>query len=186
MTLKKNIKIGLLGTTGVGKDSFVQIMINQFPNLLISLIRLADPLYKAQEAIYKICKKTKDFDSQDGELLNFLGLHMRKINPEIIKESFINTLQSCDPNVDFTICSDVRARDVPFVREAGFIIIHIEADPDITLERRKKRGDISLGKTNHETESGIDPSLYDYQIINNEGLEEFQLKIKKIISALTL
>lgn len=181
MNLKKQIKLGLLGTTGVGKDSCVQIIKNQFPDLSMSLLRLADPLYQAQEAIYKICKKAKDYHSQDGELLNFLGSHMRKINPEVLKESFLNELSSCNPNINCIICSDVRARDVPFVRDAGFIIIHIDADPKITLERRKMRGDVSLGKTNHETEKGICSSLYDYQLINNGSLEEFQENIKKLI-----
>ncbi|MBA2728640.1 MAG: hypothetical protein H0U49_10770 [Parachlamydiaceae bacterium] len=184
--IKNQIKIGLLGTTGVGKDSFVQILMKHFPNLSVSLIRLAEPLYQAQDAIYKICKKPKDFHSQDGELLNFLGLHMRKINSEVLKESFIYSLQNCDPNVNCIICSDVRAIDVPFVRDAGFIIIHIDADPKITLERRKMRGDVSLGKTNHETEKGICHSLYDHQLTNNESLEEFQVNVKKIISALIL
>lgn len=186
MNFKKQIKLGLLGTTGVGKDSCVQIIKNQFPDLSISLVRLADPLYQAQDAIYKICKKAKDFHSQDGELLNFLGSHMRKINPEVLKESFLDGLLNCDPNVNCIICSDVRPIDVPFVRDAGFVIIHIDADPKITLERRKMRGDVSLGKTNHETEKGICPSFYDHQLINNGSLEEFQENVKKFISGLLL
>lgn len=179
--LKKQLRLGLLGTTGVGKDSCVQIIKNDFPELSISLLRLADPLYQAQDAIYKICKKLKDFNSQDGELLNFLGSHMRKINPNVLKEAFLNALLSCDPDVNCIICSDVRAVDVPFVREAGFVIIHINTDPFIALERRKIRGDVSLGKTNHETEKGICPSLYDHQLSNNESLEEFNVNVKKLI-----
>lgn len=182
--MKKQIKLGLLGTTGVGKDTCVQIIKNQFPDLALSVIRLADPLYQAQDAIYKICKKAKDFDSQDGELLNFLGSHMRKINPEVLKESFLETLQRTNPNVHCMICSDVRAIDVPFVREAGFVMIHIDTDPKIALERRKMRGDVSLGKSNHDTEKGICPSLYDHQLINNGSLEEFQESIKTLISSL--
>lgn len=183
---KKQLKLGLLGTTGVGKDSCVQIIKNQFPDLSISLIRLADPLYQAQDAIYKICKKAKDFHSQDGELLNFLGSHMRKINPQVLKESFLSTLLSCDPNVNCIICSDVRAIDVPFVRDAGFVIVHIDTDPRIALGRRKIRGDVSLGKTHHATEKGICPSLYDHQLTNNGSLEEFQKNVKKLMSGFVL
>lgn len=184
--LKKQIKLGLLGTTGVGKDSCVQIIKNIFPGLSIAVVRLADPLYQAQDAIYKICKKTKNFHSQDGELLNFLGSHMRKINPEVLKESFLDTLQSYNSDVHCMICSDVRAIDVPFVRDAGFTIIHIDTDPKIALERRKMRGDISLGKTNHETEKGICPSLYDYQLTNNGSLEQFQKNVVNLISSFGL
>lgn len=184
--LKKPIKLGLLGTTGVGKDTCVNMIKNHFPDLAISLIRLADPLYRAQDAIYTICRKAKDFYSQDGELLNFLGLHMRKINPDVLKQSFLAALQSCDPCIDCIICPDIRAIDVPFVKDAGFIIIHIDADPIITFERRKIRGDISLGKTNHQTERGINSSIYDHQLINNGSLEEFQENVKNLFSHLIL
>lgn len=181
MNVKKQIRLGLLGTTGVGKDSCVQLIKKLFPYQSLSLVRLAEPIYQAQDSIYKICNKAKDFHSQDGELLNFLGLHMRKINPDVLKESFLKKLQSIEPSVNCIICSDVRAIDIPFVREAGFVIIHIAADPKITLERRKLRGDISLGKTNHETERGICSTLYDYQLSNNGSLEEFQENIKKLM-----
>lgn len=182
----KPLKLGLLGTTGVGKDTCVSVIRNHFPNHSIYLVRLADPLYKAQEAIYKICRKNKEFYNQDGELLNFLGSHMRKINPDVLKQSFIDNLQICDSNIDFIICPDVRPADIQFVRDAGFLIIHIYADQNITLERRMLRGDISLGKADHETEKEINPTIYDYRLTNNGSLQEFQKSIEDLISRLTL
>lgn len=182
----KPLKLGLLGTTGVGKDTCVSLIRDYFPHRSINLVRLADPLYKAQEAIYRICKKNKEFYTQDGELLNFLGSHMRKINPDVLKQAFIDALQFCDAHADFIICPDVRPADIQFVRDVGFIIIHIYADQNITLERRMLRGDISLGKVDHETEKGLSSSMYDYRLTNNGSLQEFQENIGNLISRLTI
>jgi cytidine deaminase len=178
------LKLGLLGTTGVGKDTCVNIIKNHFPQLAISIVRLADPLYEAQEAIYKICKTPKDFHSQDGELLNFLGSHMRKINPEVLKQSFLERMLNIDTNAHCIICPDVRALDVPFVRNAGFTIIHIDTDPIIALERRKIRGDVSLGKTNHATEKGICSMLYDHHLTNNGSISTYEENVKSLIGSL--
>lgn len=179
----KRLKLGLLGTTGVGKDTCVTIIKDHFQEWSFSPLRLADPLYQAQEAIYKICQKEKDFYSQDGELLNFLGNHMRKINPNVLKESFLTKVQDCDMHI---LCPDIRAVDVPFMRQAGFTIIHIEADPRLTHERRQRRGDLSLGETHHATELGITPSLYDHRLVNNGSLEAFRTNIINLMTTLIL
>lgn len=176
-----SVRIALLGSTGVGKDTCISIIKSNFTDKRILVIRLADPLYQAQAAIYEICKRNKEFWSQDGELLNFLGQHMRKVNPTVIKESFQNSLQASAIDVDLIICPDARPIDIPFIKESGFTIIHIYADAQITLERRKKRGDISLGQSNHSTEQGINPLLYDHQISNNGSLAELHENITKLL-----
>jgi len=178
------IKLALLGTTGVGKDTAVCIINEIFPNLSTQVIRLADPLYEAQNAIYKICNKEKEYYTQDGELLNFLGQHMRKINPQVIQNSFERAIKKISPHIHLIICCDVRPLDVPFVRNEGFFILNIIADPMIALERRRLRGDLSLGSVSHSTEEGLASRLYDYQIANNGSLQEFKQKIIKTIREL--
>jgi dephospho-CoA kinase len=165
-------KLALLGNTGVGKDTCVKIIQNRFSHLKLSLIQLAAPLYEAQNAIYQICGKEKGPDVQDGVLLNFLGQHMRLINPYVLKESFLRILEKSQ--ADLIICRDVRPLDVPFVREAGFFIVNIATDPSLCLERRKARGDLSLGASNHKTEVGLSAELYDTQIMNNSTLDNFE------------
>ena len=177
-------KLGLLGTTGVGKDTFVQIVKRRFSHLNIQMIRLADPLYAVQKFIYAACGTKKEEHIQDGELLNFLGHHMRKINPDVLKEPFERAIQNSIPSFDLIICSDVRPVDVGFVREQGFQIVHISADPKIALERRKKRGDLTLASSLHSTERGLDRSLFDHEISNNGTIELFEESILSFMGAL--
>lgn len=172
-------KLALLGNTGVGKDTCVKIIQNRFSHLDLSLIQLAAPLYEAQNAIYQICGEKKDHDVQDGILLNFLGQHMRLINPDVLKESFLKTLEKSQ--ADLIICRDVRPLDVAFVRDAGFFVVNIATDPSLCIERRKARGDLSLGASNHKTEMGLSAELYDAQIMNNSSLDNFEQEIVKFL-----
>ena len=179
MSQKIQKKLALLGNTGVGKDTFVRIFQKRYAHLSMHLIMLAMPLYEGQNAIYNICGRDIEEGVQDGILLNFLGNHMRRINPDVIKESFLRELQRNGQETDLIICHDARPLDVSFVREAGFYILNITTDPGIALERRKVRGDLSLGSSDHHTEKGLSAELYDAQIVNNGTLKDFEQKIIK-------
>lgn len=184
VVLKKLIKLAILGTTGVGKDTCLTIIRDQFPNLNIKAIRLAEPLYQAQQAIYTLCGCDKDFWSQDGELLNFLGSHMRKINPNVLKEQFLKNLKNIPSDINLIICSDTRPLDIPFVKAEGFFLVHIFCDPEIALKRRKLRKDLSLGNSTHSTEQGLSDELFDARVENNGTFEEFQEKIVSLMKRL--
>ena len=178
------IRLALCGNSGVGKDTCSKIILEQFFGLNHVVIRLADPLYAVQNYIYQICGKEKAPDAQDGVLLNFLGKHMRSINPDVLKDCFTKKIRSVQ--ADLILCPDVRPLDIPYIQEAGFIILHIIADPSVALERRKLRGDISLGSHTHSTEVGLSPALYNHEIVNNGTIEEFKSNILSIVNGISL
>ena len=180
----KSVKLGLLGTTGVGKDTCVKIIQKHYSDLRIKLIRLAAPLYEVQSFIYKICQREKDSNIQDGVLLNFLGKHLREINPDVLKRPFFQTLHESTSKADVIICSDVRPADVPFVKEEGFTILNIVTDSKVARQRRLERGDVSLGNPSHSTEKDAVINLSDYQISNNGSLEEFEKKVIEFMQRL--
>lgn len=179
MKFGPTLRLALLGNTGTGKDTCVNIIQKLYPLLRIHSIRLALPLYQAQHAIYTICGKEKDFFAQDGVLLNFLGQHMRTIHPNVIQDSFLRELR-LSPQVDMILCPDARPRDLPFIKEAGFFVLHITTDPQLTAERRKKRGDLFLGSATHPTEMGAMPEI-DAHISNDGTLEEYEQKIAALL-----
>lgn len=179
----KQIKIGLIGNTGVGKGTFVEICVESYKHLKILNAKLADPLYEAQNQIYKICNVDKDFYSQDGILLNFLGQHMRSINPNILKDYMYKRLEE-SLNVDLLFCDDIRPLDIGFMKSYGFLIIKIVADEDITYERRKLRGDLTMGNAKHKTERGLEDAEFDYVVENNGTLEEYKNKVVSLLKDL--
>lgn len=175
-------KLALLGGPGVGKDTFVQILQKYFPHIALRHICLAKPLYEVQHFIYKICSKEISDDVQDGLLLNFLGKHMRSINPNVLLDRFAQSVLEVEPGVDVIFCSDVRPIDVPFVKNMGFTIVHIVADPQLSLERRIRRGDLSLGSIDHETEIGILNSMSDVQIANNGTFKDYEKSVIQFLN----
>lgn len=174
------IKIGLIGNTGSGKGTFVQICKDSLVNLNITTIKLADPLYEAQNQIYKLCNVEKEYYSQDGILLNFLGQHMRMINPNVLKDYIGNRLKEAS-EIDIVFCDDVRPLDVEFMKEYGFIIIKIVTDEHTTFERRMKRGDLTMADSKHKTEQGLEDVKYDYVLENNSSLKDYEHKVKLLI-----
>ncbi|MBX7066815.1 MAG: hypothetical protein K1X28_06255 [Parachlamydiales bacterium] len=181
MPCVKIAKLALLGGPGVGKDTFVQILRKYFPSSSYQQIRLAEPLYEVQSFVYKTCSKEIGENAQDGQLLNFLGKHMRSINPNVLLDRFAQSVREMEQKVDLILCTDLRPIDARFVKEMGFMVVNIVADPSLTVERRKKRGDLSLGGSNHETEKGIDPNMYDLQITNNGTLQDYEKSVMQFL-----
>ena len=167
-------KLALLGGPGAGKNTFVQIVQKKFPHVSVQLISLAKPLYEVQNFIYKICGKEIPDGIQDGFLLNFLGQYMRTINPYVLLDHLAQSLCEIKNSSDMILCSDARPMDISFIKKMGFTIVYIAADVHLSYERRKKRGDLSLGCPNHITETGLLEHMYDVQISNNGSLEEYE------------
>lgn len=175
-------KLALLGRSGVGKDTFVQILQQSFPHIALRQICLAKPLYEVQHFIYKICSKEISDDDQDGLLLNFLGKHMRLINPNVLLDRFAQSVLEVGSGVDMILCSDARPIDIPFIKNMGFTIVHIVADPQLSLERRIRRGDLSLGSNDYETEAGIVIGMSDIQITNNSTFKDYEKSVIQFLN----
>jgi dephospho-CoA kinase len=180
----KVLRIALVGTTGVGKSTFVSILKKQLKHVVCKEIRLAKPLYQVQSYLYKICKTKKNKNVQDGVLLNFLGQHMRAINKNIIEEHFVEQLSKITNDVELVICSDVRPIDLAFVTKHDFVIINIQSDEEIALKRRMQRGDVSLANSKHWTEQQIYGFQPDYNIVNNGSIAEYENAVLGLVNKL--
>lgn len=179
------LKIGFLGTTGVGKDTCCRCIQKLYPRYLARTVKLAQPLYEAQNFIYRLSGVEKKEEIQDGVLLNFLGKHMRQIDSQVLIRSFAAALREIGSDADLILCPDVRPIDASHLKAMGFILIHVTADPEIALQRRKERRDLSLSQPNHETEQGFSLGSCDYQIVNNGTLEELERQIQLLMQRLS-
>src|ERR1035441_9134606 len=156
------IKIGLYGTPGAGKSTTLQVMreLCSGQGIHVARIKLADPLYEAQAAIYKIAGQVlNDFYDQDGELLNFLGHYLRKLNSRVLLDRFSLRVQESSESLRakqagpcIIVCDDLRRADSDHVRSHGFLLGRVVADAAICVRRREARGDRSLGSASHVTE----------------------------------
>jgi cytidine deaminase len=191
-SLVKTIKLALYGTPGAGKSTTTKIIMQYCmnENLICYRLRLADPLYECQKAVYEVAgKPLKDFYVQDGELLNFLGSHLRKINPAVLTEKFKEKLDTTEALIinkkehfALIVCDDMRRPDYEFMKENGFNIINVFASPEVCISRREVRGDVSLGSHKHTTEQGLDSIIPDLTIENTGTLEELRDKVIDLLT----
>lgn len=181
-----NYKLALTGLSGSGKDTFVKI-VKQNKNFEdVQEIKLAKPLYDMQEFIYLQCNKQKNYWLQDGQLLSFLGNHVRKINPTIMRDYFVSELRKISKNNQLNnqliICSDARLEDLPYLKLSNFIIIKIIANDTLRQIRCHQREDISLGIEHyHNNNNATAKEVVDYYITNNSDNNSFSISINKLM-----
>lgn len=194
MTTSSLIQLALFGTPGAGKSTTSKIIEDYCTGAGVSFIRikLADPLYEAQSAIYSIAgKQLSDFYQQDGELLNFLGSYLRKLNPNVLLDRFSNNLTSAIEKLDLSgsptrlvVCDDMRRPDADFLRSMNFKLIRITADVQVCDLRRGERGDRSLGSASHATEQGLDEIVPDHLIPNETSIEDLRVRVTALMEEL--
>jgi dephospho-CoA kinase len=184
-------RVALAGPPGAGKSTASKSLASLATSrgIAFCVIKLADPLYRCQAEIYKIAgRPLEDFYTQDGELLNFLGVHLRKINGTVLLDSFDQRLEAELRAFDaqgnsraLVVCDDMRATEASFLRGHGFSIIHVEAPPSLCIERRRQRGDTTLGDAAHVTEQPLEILSPDHVISNDGALDTLVGKLAVIL-----
>lgn len=187
-----SIRIALFGAPGAGKSTATAILSDLASNAGFDFrrIRLADPLYQCQNAIYEIAGcPLADFYTQDGVLLNFLGSHLRRINPTVLLDSFDRELVRLgDIGSEYAgriiACDDMRASEATFLAARGFRLVRVAAPTEICLSRRAARGDVSLGSSDHPTEAGLDVIAANEEIPNSGSLDDLQSEVTALLRRL--
>lgn len=189
-----SVRVALFGTPGAGKSTCSHLIELTCEDRMIAFerVRLADPLYECQAAIYAIAgRPLVERHSQDGELLNFLGTHLRKINPSVLVDRFRQRVSVIAGALDeqpggpsMIVCDDMRAADAPALRTMGFVFVRIVAHPALCQERRRTRGDVFLGSDSHETEQGLD-HIECYRTVANEAtLDDLRSRLTALVEEL--
>lgn len=151
-------------------------------------LRLADPIYAAQFELYRIAGlPLRDCLQQDGALLGLLGRELRRINPVVLRDAAVAALARLEGGGvlqhGLVVCDDMRPQDVAFMRELKFRFVAVVAPNDTTVERCRRRGDLTLAM--EMDSSGCDYSEVeaDCVIVNRGLLEELEARVESAIWA---
>ncbi|SPF06215.1 hypothetical protein SMA5143A_7037 [Streptomyces sp. MA5143a] len=193
-TRPRACRIALFGLPGSGKSTF-SLLAQEWAvknDATVHVITLAEPLYLAQAAVYECAGRPLQTGErrQDGALLNFLGSHMRKINPHVLEEHFLSETArihaACEGSTrrQVVICSDARPADLPYLRQGGFHPVVITVDEEVARERREARGDLTLGDSRHSTENGLERIRPSSPVDNSGTLQDFATATTALLNSL--
>lgn len=183
-TRTTSARLALYGLPGSGKSTVAKI-IAQFGEQTgrrVTIVRLASPLYEIQQLIYAVAGRPMlDPRQQDGLLLNDLGSHMRRINPQALTAVFESRVRQAEVEHPhgLIVCDDMRSPDVDAVRGLGFKLVHITAPTKLRISRKASRGDLAEGSDSHPTERPID-CRPDITIINDGSRAQLQLVVGEL------
>lgn len=159
------MKIALSGKMGAGKNLFLDLLRELYPQHTFKELKFADKLYEITTLIQQTLKVPVE---KDGKLLQFIGEHYRARSSRFWCEYF----EPCD----FSVVTDVRyPEELDTVEWAGYTTVRINR-----LEENRRP--YFLGRnTNHRSETALDDtSTFDHIIENDGTIEEFKDKIKKL------
>lgn len=136
-----DLKICFIAPSGFGKTTAIKILSKFYK---IKNIKIAKPLYDMQKYFYKKIK-TKMRGEQDGELLQFFGLKVRKENSNFLTDVFIESVKKYNSSQIIISNDDCRPPDYQTLKNLGFVFVkingfcrnrkdHTRANPNLNLE----------------------------------------------------
>lgn len=165
-------RIALFGPTGAGKSTLTTLLGQEVVAAggEILTVKVGAPLYQVQGLVHALAgRPLLEGSRQDGVLLNFLGAHMRRINPDALTEAFARRVEQAEQVMPRAVllCDDLRAPDVEAVTKLGFALVEVSAPEEVRRERRRARGDWSPGDEKHPTEELV--TAVPWRRVDNHG-----------------
>jgi cytidine deaminase len=177
-------KVALYGRPGAGKSTFAGLLAREAEaaGAQALTLRLGTPLYELQAIVHAMSgRPLLDAGDQDGQLLNALGLHLRRISPDALTEPFTRRVRQAEQTQPgaVLVCDDLRAPDVAAVTGLGFVLVEIIAPDAIRLARKQARADLSAGDEQHPTEVPVQAEPWR-RVDNTGSLDDLRSQAARI------
>jgi hypothetical protein len=177
-----SIKIAVSGEIRSGKDTFCNYIMKQIPNMqklyfaegIAEIIETYFP-----EVWYSEGKPRKHFQE--------IGQFMRTLNPDVwvnyTEQKYFLLKQAGFSNF---IVTDLRQmNEYEWLKKNGFVVVKVEAEPEVRIERMKASGDVfDMNALHHPVEQQIKNLPCDYLVTNNTTLEDLYEQADYILNEL--
>ena len=163
------MKICFLAPSGYGKTTAVKILSNYYNTINI---KIGEPLYDLQNHFYKKIN-TEMLGEQDGELLQFYGMKIRKENPNYLIQNFKERLEKVPTDVEIITNDDCRPYDYEYMKQLDFIFVKIEGYKRDRIDHSNANPNLKI-----EWQSEIP---YDYVLSNVLDLDTYEENILKLV-----
>ena len=177
------LRFGVVGKIRSGKSTVADLLAKRISDEFLGYckIEFSDALKEVTDILYPETKDTKD-----REKLIAVGQHMRKLDTDVwvnIVERKIKEVENeYGENMPIIVSSVRQPNEVEMLERNGFVLIKVEADEDIRIQRCLDAGDsFSIESFNDYTETALDDMDFEYVIKNNESLEHLKKCINHIV-----
>lgn len=163
------MKICFVAPSGYGKTTAVKILSNHYNTVNV---KIGKPLYDLQDYFYEKIK-AKLQGEQDGELLQFYGMKVRKENPSFLIEDFKRRLDEVSQDTEIITNDDCRPNDYDYLKNLDFIFIKIDGYRRDRIDHSSSNPNLKL-----EWQSEIP---FDYILPNLTNIIDYEQEILKLI-----
>lgn len=161
------LRLAVIGFSGCGKSTTAGLVADfaAAHGLRHAVVKLAAPLYDLQAAVYARAGVPLAPGAQDQVLLESLADAMRRIRPDSLVADFRARLDRTD--ADIVVNDDLRdaAVDAPALRDLGFRVLRVTADPDVRAARLADRADLTRADRSTSGLDRIEPDA----VLDNSG-----------------
>lgn len=181
-----NLKIALFGKMRSGKDTVGKFLVDQFN---FQRLAFGDEIGTVIETYFPEAFK----DGKPRHHYQFIGQRFRELDQDVwvkkvlqkvIYEESMGEILNYGP-LNFVITDGRQLNEAEKMREAGFLIVKVECDEDLRIERIKASGDnFNPEQLQHETELQVDMIQPDYVIKNDGTLEALHIQVMKLVETL--
>lgn len=180
------MKIALFGKMRSGKDTVGKFLVDQFN---FQRLAFGDEIGTVIETYFPEAFK----DGKPRHHYQFIGQRFRELDQDVwvkkvlqkvIYEESMGEILNYGP-LNFVITDGRQLNEAEKMREAGFLIVKVECDEDLRIERIKASGDnFNPEQLQHETELQVDMIQPDYVIKNDGTLEALHIQVMKLVETL--
>jgi cytidine deaminase len=181
------LRVALVAPSGSGKSTVADLLKQHFETqgLSVAIIKLADPLYRLQASFYEVARRRISEKAQNQSLLEQIATSLRRINPASLVEDFGDRLSIC--TADVVINDDLRdyVTDWPYLREQGFQVVRVVAEPELRRHRLGVRNDpVVVLKSSLDRQMERIPA--NFLLENNGSFETVRLSVEWLANELLM
>lgn len=164
------MRIAVAGQIRSGKDTFSSYLINTYS---FKKFYFAEGI---EDVIKRYFPELWDENNKPRELYQKIGQWFREIDPDVWIKCLDKKLESYfkyGENAKVIVTDLRQLNEYNYLKSKGFVIVKVEADEEVRIERVLKAGDkFSRESLYHETEIQVATLPCDYLVTNNTTLED--------------
>lgn len=173
------MKIVLFGKMRSGKDTVGKMLIEDYN---FKRFAFGDGI---GEIIEKYFPKAFE-NGKPRHHYQFIGQQLRQLNEDVWIEYLLNGVAKAEQEngaaLNVVVCDGRQINEAERMKSEGYVIIKVEADENVRLERIMAEGDTFDPKhLQHETELQVDQVKADYIIKNDGTLDDLNRKVYETV-----